>query len=191
VIVEILVKFNILTLSFIGVYYLGVYGYGASVTTPDERAYRLARLDGVETVAMIIATLLSPTISKYIGPYGNYGFGLTLILMSIFYGKMFVREPIKYVRSEIESEKQMRKRSCSDFIYLALVRPLLDMKSVFVRKRTLVVKSVLGVLLLVYSIYNFAYEVRNLLSGIIFFNLPETCISGIPFCSLSLHAKSL
>jgi hypothetical protein len=25
------------------VYYMGMYGYGTDITTPDERAYRLAR----------------------------------------------------------------------------------------------------------------------------------------------------
>ena len=32
------------------IYYLGYYGYGAAVSTPEERAYRLAIFDGFEQV---------------------------------------------------------------------------------------------------------------------------------------------
>jgi membrane protein DedA with SNARE-associated domain len=62
--------------SFFGgstVYYLGVYSYGTTVTKPKERAHRLARLDGVETLANIIGTLLSPFVFQKLGYFGNYG----------------------------------------------------------------------------------------------------------------------
>ena len=36
------------------VFYLGSYGYLASITLPSERAYRLARADGVETASLIL-----------------------------------------------------------------------------------------------------------------------------------------
>jgi hypothetical protein len=42
------------------VYYMGMYGYGTDITTPDERAYRLARLDASEYLAMTVAPLISP-----------------------------------------------------------------------------------------------------------------------------------
>ena len=35
------------------VLYLGTYGYVATITSPKERAYRLARLDGIEVLASI------------------------------------------------------------------------------------------------------------------------------------------
>ncbi len=44
------------------VYYLGVYSYGTNVSKPKDRAYRLARLDGVETVAVVIGTSISPKV---------------------------------------------------------------------------------------------------------------------------------
>ena len=46
------------------VYYMGMYGYGTDITTPDERAYRLARLDASEFLAMTIAPLISPYLFK-------------------------------------------------------------------------------------------------------------------------------
>ena len=42
------------------VYYLGIYNYGAMVSKPEDRAHRIAILDGVETLATLIGTLLSP-----------------------------------------------------------------------------------------------------------------------------------
>ena len=46
------------------VYYLGIYSYGTNVSRPKDRAYRLARLDGVETVALVVGTLISPKVHK-------------------------------------------------------------------------------------------------------------------------------
>ena len=46
------------------IYYLGIYSYCISATLPDERAHRLARLDGVETGAKVLGTLLSPVVFK-------------------------------------------------------------------------------------------------------------------------------
>ena len=36
------------------VYYMGVYSYGTKVTQPDERARRLARFDGSETLGKVL-----------------------------------------------------------------------------------------------------------------------------------------
>ena len=46
----------------LAVYYLGVYSYGTDVSKPEDRAYRLARLDGIETVAVVVGTSLSPKV---------------------------------------------------------------------------------------------------------------------------------
>jgi hypothetical protein len=48
------------------VYYMGMYGYGTDITTPEERAYRLARLDGSEYLAMTIAPLIGPILFQVI-----------------------------------------------------------------------------------------------------------------------------
>ena len=42
------------------VYYLGTYTYGTMVCPPEERAHRIARLDGIETLATLLGTLVSP-----------------------------------------------------------------------------------------------------------------------------------
>ena len=45
--------------SFLGgnsVYYMGVYGFGASITTPENRAKTLARFDAMETLGFVLGT---------------------------------------------------------------------------------------------------------------------------------------
>jgi hypothetical protein len=57
------------------VYYLGFYSYGTSITTPSERATRLARFDGAEQLGILLGTFLSPIILySVMGYYGVYGF---------------------------------------------------------------------------------------------------------------------
>ncbi len=49
------------------VYYLGVYAYGTAITTPANRASRLALFDGFEQSGKIIGTILSPIIVNNVG----------------------------------------------------------------------------------------------------------------------------
>ena len=46
--------------SFLGgnsVYYMGVYGFGASITTPENRAKTLARFDAMETLGFVLGNI--------------------------------------------------------------------------------------------------------------------------------------
>ena len=40
------------------VYYLGVYGFGASITTDENRALTLARFDAMETLGLVFGTII-------------------------------------------------------------------------------------------------------------------------------------
>jgi len=44
-------------------YYLGVYGYAADVTSEEERAARMAAFDGVEMLGQIAGKFISPRLS--------------------------------------------------------------------------------------------------------------------------------
>ena len=91
--------------SFFGgyaVYYLGVYSYGATVTKPTERAYRLTRLDGIETLGSVAGTLISPYIFKSLGFYGNYIISATFYSSGIAYLVFFVKEPIAKNKPELD-----------------------------------------------------------------------------------------
>jgi MFS family permease len=84
--------------SFFGGYavlYLGTYSYVTNVTKPEERAQRLARLDGFEVFGYVTGTLASPLILKNLGYFGNYGFSGGMIALGISYLLIFVKEPVK------------------------------------------------------------------------------------------------
>jgi hypothetical protein len=91
-------------------------------------------LDGVETIANVVGTLISPVVSKYLSFYGNYGMCGGFSLLAIFYLKVFVKEPIKRAKKTGEEKEESRKTK-SEMFNAALVKPLLEMKSLVVKKR--------------------------------------------------------
>ena len=103
--------------------------------TSEERAHRIARLDGVETIANVVGTLISPVVSKHLSFYGNYGLCGGFSLLAIFYLKVFVKEPIKRVKKTSEEKKDEPKKTKGEMFHAALVKPLLEMKSLVVKKR--------------------------------------------------------
>jgi predicted MFS family arabinose efflux permease len=118
------------------VYYLGIYGYGASVTEPGERAHRIARLDGTETLATMLGTLLSPVIAKRLGYLGNYGIMCGSALLAGIYLKIRVKEPVRTAPVASEKSPINPKTKESGLVRTFLVTPLLDMKSLLAKKRS-------------------------------------------------------
>ena len=148
--------------SFFGgftIYYLGIYSYGASVSEPNDRAHRIARLDGVETLSIMIGTLLSPIIVEKLTFYGSYGFYGGFVVLAALYLKLFVKEPIK--RKKDGSSKE--KRSTRDVFYSTLVTPLLDIKSLLTKKRKAILIILIVLQLIIYCTYIFAYYSNTLL----------------------------
>ncbi len=73
-------------------YYLGTYGYGADVTTPDERAFRLGIYDGFELLAYTIGNSLSSPINENYGNYGSYTVSLSCYILAVLYAAFVVKE---------------------------------------------------------------------------------------------------
>ena len=145
--------------SFFGgldLYYLGVYSYGTSVTTTENRAYRISRLDGVETIAMVTGTLLSSLIYERIGFYGNYGICGGFIVIAATYLKLFVKEPIK--RQKIESKKSKR-----DILFSVFAKPMIDIKNFIIAKRSRILTFLITFQLFVYCAYVIVYNSNTLL----------------------------
>ncbi len=138
------------------VYYLGLYGYGASVSEPEERAHRIARLDGTETLATIAGTLLSPLVDKHLGPIGNYGLFGGFTLLSAIYLKICVREPIKNKSNKKLQLEQFPKSS--GVFYTTFVMPLMDMKTLLVKPRKRILTILILLQLIVYCTYIFAFN---------------------------------
>jgi len=64
------------------IWYLAVYGFAADITTPDERASRMARFDGFEQTAFVIGNALSPVLYHSMGYEGVFSVKICLALLS-------------------------------------------------------------------------------------------------------------
>jgi len=64
------------------IWYLAVYGFAADITTPDERASRMARFDGFEQTAFVIGNALSPVLYHSLGYEGVFSAKICLALLS-------------------------------------------------------------------------------------------------------------
>ena len=65
--------------------YLGYYSYISGISTDKERTSKLARLDGIEQIAVMIGTFASPRIFKTLSYYGSYSFSLGIRTLAFFY----------------------------------------------------------------------------------------------------------
>jgi len=74
------------------VYYLGTYGYGASITTNEERAKVLGRFDAIELAGWVLGSLVSPSIFQYLNYYGSYSIYLICCILSLIYLHYYVPE---------------------------------------------------------------------------------------------------
>ena len=84
---------------------MGTYSYGTKVTQPSERAQRLARFDGFETLANMLGFLVSPSIFAKLGYLGVFSICEGMIGLAIIYIIFFVEEP----KVEIEEPKEKKK----------------------------------------------------------------------------------
>ncbi len=156
------------------VYYLGIFSYVTTVTKPTERAYRLTRLDGIETLASIIGTLISPYIFQKLGFYGNYILSSLFISAGIAYLWLIVCEPIQnsYIASskmpsqqEINTCARISNHIISNvkiFFKNAVVIPIIGMKSLLTKERKTILKLLLTLQLISYGIYIFSYQAFDL-----------------------------
>jgi MFS transporter, PCFT/HCP family, solute carrier family 46, member 3 len=173
--------------SFFGgyaVYYLGVYSYGTNITKPKDRAHRLARLDGMETTATIIGTILSPIIYKGLGYYGSYCFSGIFILLAIIYIILFVKEPVMKVPNEntplvVETAKLNDEKlslleniilvfekafiKIGHFIKISIKIPLAGMKEVLTKDRKTILKFLIFVQFICFSTYWLTLQIWNLI----------------------------
>jgi len=166
--------------SFFGgstVYFLGVYSFGTTVTTPKERAYRLARLDGIETLAVIIGTLLSPVIFRNLGYFGNYAISSAMFASAIVYLVWFVKEPIQrqaleFKEAEASKQRPAAKSLCElvtelfgkikAFLMKAVLIPLQGMKSVITKDRKTILKFLIFLQFFCYAMYLFTLMMHQL-----------------------------
>jgi MFS family permease len=147
------------------VYFLGVFVYGTTVTKPEERAYRLARLDGMLTLSDIIGTMLSPYIFDYMGYYGNYILSSASFALAIIHLVFFVKEPIDTKPQTPLTNNPTDKNLSSklkEFFFTAVITPLKSMKEVVTKDRKSTVKLLITLQFICYFLYLFTSQVNRL-----------------------------
>lgn len=91
-------------------------------------------------------------VTEYLGYYGNYGLQGGLAISAILYLKFFVKEI--HITKEDEDKA---KKSFLQKLRNAFINPLLDMASLFTRKREPIIRFLILLLTFVYCLYIFAY----------------------------------
>lgn len=157
------------------VLFLGIYGYGTSVTNTEDRTYRLTRIDGLETFSSMVGTLLSPYIFEYFGYYGNYGMCCLLMGLGILYLIFFVDEPIDTKKrqealnvdltcniGENMNVCQIAVLRIKQVFKVSFVVPFVGIKSVIFKDRKTIIKVVLALQVSTYLIFSFSWQVYRL-----------------------------
>lgn len=149
-------------------YYLGIYGYGADITTDQERAARYARFDGVETLSYMFGSFLSPYVFELGGNYASYITELAFTSIATCYllfivkeskqrapladqeagkGAMEVKEP-----SEGDQHKSFKDKAMTwlnDFVWI----PLKETYLTVMKKREGNKRAFILALLFIYAMY--------------------------------------
>ena len=114
------------------------FSYGALVSEPDSRATRMAMYTGIETVFLVIGSVLSPYIQNYLGLYANFGFNCGCTFLAFLYAMFCVKEPPKNKdeTKEFSSDKDIPviKKTLA-FIHEYILKPFPDMIKTVFRQR--------------------------------------------------------
>jgi len=140
--------------------------------------------DGIETLASVAGTLVSPYIFRTLGFYGNYIISATFYSSGIAYLVFFVKEPIvksnpnhgpQTKNDEVEANPMSRffqpmLTNMKSFFKQAVVVPLTGMKSVLTRDRKKILKLLIALQLITYGIYIFSINRLNYLYMLLVFD---------------------
>ncbi len=132
----------------ISVMYLGVYGYVATITTSEDRAYRLARLDGCETGFKLLATLVSPFIFDKFGYYASFGSRIACSVLAFLYVTFLVKEPIVH-----KADITQPKTSMVEKINMYFIIPVKDMIRTLFKTRPNHMRILIFMQLFTYGLY--------------------------------------
>ena len=157
------------------VLFLGIYGYGAADSKPEDRTYRMARIDGIETISGVIGTALSPYVFEHFGYYGNSSLFCLAFVLAVLYTIFFVQEPIKAPKEDkqVTADMALKDEKVKHFdnkatnwvqnaIEVSILIPLKGMRSILCKDRKAIVKVVLALQLLSYLLYTFSWQVYRL-----------------------------
>ena len=155
------------------VFWLGVYGYGASVTKNDDRTFRLTRLDGVETISRVVGTMLSPYIFENMGYYGNFCLCTVMLGLAFLYMVFFVPEATRTQKqteaTTLKMEEPTNGNICltlaaraKNMLQISVKVPLQGIRNVIFKDRKTAVKFLITLQVLCYFMYAAMWQVSRL-----------------------------
>ena len=129
------------------VYYLAYYSYGSIISKPEERANTLARFDGFERVGSLLGVALSPIIFLYLGRFGNYGFELICVFISII-----------WIIFLIPNNQTTAEKDKSNIVKQFVLNPLRDVTKSLFKRRPNGMHWLILIQIFNYATYVFCFE---------------------------------
>lgn len=131
--------------------------------------YRMARLDGMITLASMTGTLLSPYVFMHLGYYGNFISSSLLFSSASAYLFFFVHEPVQKQNGKNEMSIETDTSSCllvklhiRKILTISVVIPLLEMKKFILKERRAIMKVIIILQCSCFCIYTFSGQANRL-----------------------------
>ena len=138
-------------------YFVGVYGYGAKTTTPENRATTLARFDGFELIGRISGSLVSPIIANKVDRYANFSLKLGCDFIVVLYLIFVIKDT-----PTIIDPKNQGKTSIGEKLKTFVFTPLYDMFKTLFKIRPNGVHVLIAIQFFMYASYCFILEEKSL-----------------------------
>ena len=132
------------------VYYLGTYGYGASISKEAKRASLLARYDAMELLGLMAGSLLSPTVFNSLGYYGSY--------LTLFFCCLAALTDLKFRVTEPVKKTEFKYEGLWKFYQKMFIWPVKAMFQTISKKRRGNLRFLLLIQLLAYGLFWFNYQ---------------------------------
>ena len=170
------------------VFFLGVYVFGADASRPEERAHRLARLDGFESIGNFFGTLISPFLFQWTGYYGSFSIQLLCHAICIFSLIYLIKEPqIKKVESKGGEAKLNLSRRVLNGVKKHVFGSIKEMAQAVFRARERNLRALILLIFVVYGLYCFASH--EYILSYVFLRKAMNDFDGNDFAAFNLYSQ--
>ena len=170
-------------------YYLGIYGFGADASKPEERAHRLARLDGFEALGYFFGTFISPLMLSWLGYYGCFGTQILFHMICFAIILFFIKEPrIKRTKGRSKKEDGTCKRA-GKVVKKHVFQSCAEMVHSICRKRERNLRALVLATLCVFALFWFDLQALSLLY--VFLRKTMTGFGGSDFAVYDIFMQTI
>jgi hypothetical protein len=120
-------------------FYVGIYAIISSHSNDEDRAFKLARMDALLTIVMIVGYSLAYPTFEALSYYGTYAVNTGSIVVAILYTQFVVKEHpdgnyiVKEKRSKVK--KKSKRKTFGSKLYAVFVQPVVDFSETVTKKR--------------------------------------------------------